>query len=43
MTGNIPSSSKDNTGEKIVMEDMENGVDELTDSDFSKAAARIFE
>ena len=43
MTGNIPSSSKGRTGKKTVMEDVENDVDELPDSDFSKSAARVFD
>ena len=43
MTGNIPSSSKGKTGEKTVIEDVEDDVYELPDSDFSKAAARVFD
>ena len=34
MTGNIPSSSKGRTGEETVIEDVEDDVDELPDSDF---------
>ena len=41
MTGNIPLSSKGRTGEKTVIEDFEDDVDELSDLDFSKAAARV--
>ena len=43
MTGNIPLSSKGRTGEKTVIEDFEDDVDELSDLDFSKAAARVFD
>ena len=43
MTGNIPSSSKLNTGKKAVIEDVEDEVDELSDSDFSKASTRVFD
>ena len=43
MTGNISSSSKGRTGEKTVIEDVEDDVDELPDSYFSKAAARVFD
>ena len=43
MTGNIPSSYKGKTGKKTVIEDVEDNVDELPDSDFSKAAARMFD
>ena len=43
MTGNIIFSSKVKTGEKTVIEDVEDEVDELTDSDFAKAAAIIFD
>ena len=39
----IPLSSKDNTRENTVIEDVEYGVDKHPDSDFSKAAARIFD
>ena len=42
MTGNIPSSSKGKTGKQTVIEDVEDDVNELPDSDFSKAAAREF-
>ena len=43
MTGNIPSSSKGKTGKQTVIEDVEDDVNELPDSDFSKAAARVFD
>ena len=42
MTGNIPSSSKGKIDENNVIEDVEDDVDELPDSDFSKSAARVF-
>ena len=43
MNGNIYSLSKGKTGKKTVIEDGEYGIDELPDSDFDKAAARVFE
>ena len=43
VTGNITSSSKGKTGKKTVIEDVEDDVDELPDSDFAKAAARVFD
>ena len=43
MTGNIPLSSKGRTGKKTVIENFEDDVDELSDLDFSKAAARVFD
>ena len=43
MTSNIPSSYKGNTGENTVIEYVEDDVDELPHSDFSKAAARLFD
>ena len=43
MTGIITSSSKFNIGKNTVMEDMEDDVDELPDSYFSKAAAIVFD
>ena len=43
MTGNIPSSSKGNKGKKTMIEDVEDDVDELPDSDFSKSTARVFD
>ena len=43
MTGNINSSSKGKTGKKTVIEDVEDDLDELTDSYFSKAAAGLFD
>ena len=42
MNGNIPSSYKFNTGKNTVIEDAEDDVDGLSDSYFSKAAARVF-
>ena len=42
MTDNIPSSSNSKTGKKTVIEYLEDDVDELPDSYFSKAAAIIF-
>ena len=41
MTGNIPSSFKVKTGENTVIEDVEDDVDKLPDSDFSKSAVRV--
>ena len=43
VTGNIPSSSKGKTGENTVIKDVEDDVDEITDSDSSKTAAIIFD
>ena len=43
MTGNIPSSYTGNTGENNAVEDVEDNVDELPNSNFSKAAARVFD
>ena len=43
MTGNIPLSYEENTGKNNLMEDVEDNVDEISDSDLSKAAARIFD
>ena len=43
MTGNIPLSSKFNTGENTVKEDVEYDIDELPDSYISKSAARVFD
>ena len=37
MTGNVPLSSKGKTGEKTVMEYLEDDVDEIHDSDFSNS------
>ena len=42
MTGNIALSSKVKTGNNILIEDVEDDVDEVPDSDFSKASARVF-
>ena len=36
MTGNIPLSSKGKTGKNTVIDDVEDDVDELPDSDFPK-------
>ena len=36
MTGNIPLSSKGKTGEKTVIEDVEDEIDDFPDSDFPK-------
>ena len=36
MTGNVPLSSKGNTGQKAVIEDVEDDIDELPDTDFPK-------
>ena len=43
MNGNIPSSYKGSTGEKTMIEDVKDDVYELPDSDFSNAAARLFD
>ena len=40
VTGNITSSSK---GEKNVIEDVEDDVDEIPDSDFAKSTARVLD
>ena len=42
VTGDIPSSSKVNTGKKTVIEYLEDEVDELPYSKFSKATAKVF-
>ena len=42
VTGHIPSSSKGKTGKNTVIEDMEDDIDELPDSDFSRATVRLF-
>ena len=42
VTGHIPSSSKGKTGKKTVIEDVEDDIDELPDSDFSRATVRLF-
>ena len=39
MTGDIPSSSKGKKGEETVIEYVEDEVNELSNSDFSKAAS----
>ena len=43
MTGNITSLSKDKKGYNTVIEYVEDYVDKLPDSDFSKAAARVYD
>ena len=43
MTGNIPSPCNGKTGENTVIEDVEDDVDELPDSDFFKSDAIVFE
>ena len=43
VTGNISSSYKGNTGKKTMVEEVEDDVYELPDSDFSKAAAIVFD
>ena len=43
MTGNIPSSSKGKTGKNTVIEYVRDDIDELPDSYFSKASARVFD
>ena len=42
MTGNIILSYRGKTSEKNFIEDMEDDVDELPDSYFSKDATRVF-
>ena len=42
MTGNIPSSYKYKTSEKTLIEDVEDELYELPDSDFVRSAARVF-
>ena len=42
MTGNTISSYKGKTGANTVIEYVEDDIDELPDSDFSKAAVRVF-
>ena len=43
MTGNIHSSDKYNTVKKTVIEDMEDGVNELPNSDFAKVFVSVFD
>ena len=43
MSGDIPLSYQGNTVKNNVVEDVEDDVDELLDSDFSKAAAIVFD
>ena len=43
MTGNIPLLSNDKTGKNTATEDVEDDVDELPDSDFSKATAILLD
>ena len=42
VTGNIPSSYKGKIGKNTVIEDVEDDIDELPDSYFSKSSARVF-
>ena len=42
VTGHIPSSSKGKTGKKTAIEDVEDDIDELPYSDFSRATVRLF-
>ena len=42
VTGHIPSSSKGKTVKKTAIEDVEDDIDELPDSDFSRATMRLF-
>ena len=42
MTGNILSSSKAKTGKNTVIEDLEDEIYELPDSNFTKTAAIVF-
>ena len=43
MTGNIILSYKGKTAENTVIEDVEEEIYELTDSDSSKSATRVFD
>ena len=43
MNGNNIFPYKDKTGKKTVIEDVEDEVDEIPDSYFFKAAARVFD
>ena len=43
MTGNITSFSKGKTGKKTVIENVEDDIYELPDSDLAKVAARLFD
>ena len=43
VTGNISSLSKGNTSEKTVIEYVEDDIDELPDSDYTKASVRVFD
>ena len=43
MTGNIPSSCYVNTRKNILIKDVEDYIDEIPYSYFSKAAVRIFD
>ena len=42
VTGHIPSLFKGKTGKKTMIEDVEDDIDELPDSDFSRATIRLF-
>ena len=43
MNGNIPSLFKGKTGKNTAIEDVEDDIDELPDSDLAKVAARLFD
>ena len=42
MTSNIPSPYKGKTVKKTVIKDVKDDIDELPDSDFSRATVRLF-
>ena len=42
VTGHIPPSSRGKTGKKTVIKDVEDDIDELSDSDFNRATVRLF-
>ena len=42
VTGHTPSSSEGKTGKKTVIEDVEDDIYELPDSDFSRSTMRLF-
>ena len=42
VTVHIPSSSKGKTGKNTVIKDVEDDIDKLPDSDFSRATVRLF-
>ena len=43
MTGNIPSSSNDKKVKNTMIKYLEDNIDELPDSDISKAATGVFD